>query len=42
MAAGLMAISIVAAWFGLPEPWRYVPLAVAVPLLGWMWSMPSV
>jgi hypothetical protein len=36
-----MAISAVTAWFGLPEPWRYVPLLVAVPLLGWMWSRPS-
>jgi len=41
-AALLMAISAATAWFGLPEPWRYVPLLVAVPLLGWMWSRPSV
>lgn len=40
-AAGLIAISAVSGWFGLPEPWRYVPLLVAVPLLGWMWSRPS-
>ena len=40
-AAVLMAISVVGGWFSLPEPWRYVPLLVAVPLLGWMWSRPS-
>ena len=41
-AAVLMAISAITAWFGLSEPWRYVPLLVAVPVLGWMWSRPSL
>lgn len=37
----LMTISAVGAWFGLPPPWRYLPLAVGVLVLGWMWSRPS-
>lgn len=38
----LMSISVVGGWFGLPEPARYVPLAVAIIVLGWMWTRPSV
>ena len=42
LATVLMAISIVGGWLTLPEPWRYVPLTVAVVVLGWMWTRPSV
>lgn len=41
LATGLMAISAVTGGFILPVPWCYVPLAVAVAVLGWMWSRPS-
>lgn len=40
-ASLLMAVSAVGGWFGLPEPWRYLPLLAAVLVLGWMWSRPS-
>lgn len=42
LATGLMAISAIGGWFGLPEPWCYVPLVVAVTVLSWMWTRPSV
>ena len=42
LATLLMAISVIGGWFGLPEPWCYVPLAVAVTVLSWMWTRPSV
>jgi len=42
LATLLMAISVSGGWFVLPEPWRYLPLAVAVMVLGWMWTRPSV
>lgn len=41
-ATGLMAISALGGGFGLPEPWCYVPAGVAVLVLTWMWSRPSV
>jgi uncharacterized membrane protein YbaN (DUF454 family) len=41
LATVLMAISAIGGWFGLPESWRYVPLAVAITVLGWMWTRPS-
>ncbi len=42
LATLLLAISAVGGWLTLPEPWRYVPAAVAVLVLAWMWSRPSV
>lgn len=42
-AAGiLLTISAVGGWLTLPEPWRYLPGGVAVCVLGWMLSRPSV
>jgi len=38
----LLAISVVGVWLTLPEPWRYVPLAVGTLVLAWMWTRPSV
>lgn len=38
----LLAISAIGGWLSLPEPWRYLPLAIGAPLLGWMWTRPSV
>ncbi|WP_153144817.1 YbaN family protein [Dechloromonas sp. H13] len=42
LATLLLAISAVGGWLTLPEPWRYVPAAVGVLVLAWMWSRPSV
>ena len=42
LAALLLAISAVGGWLTLPEPWRYVPVAVGIVVLTWMWSRPSV
>ena len=42
LATLLLAISAIGGWFTLAEPWRYVPLAVAVVVLSWMWTRPSV
>lgn len=42
LATLLMAISAVGGWYGLPEPWRYVPIGVGILVLSWMWSRPSV
>ena len=42
LATLLMAISALGGWYGLPDPWRYVPAAIAVLVLSWMWSRPSV
>lgn len=42
LATLLMAISAVGGWYGLPEPWRYVPIGVGILVLTWMWSRPSV
>jgi hypothetical protein len=41
-ATVLMTISVLGGWFGLPDPWRYLPLLVALLVLGWMWSRPSI
>ncbi|WP_374260194.1 YbaN family protein [Zoogloea sp.] len=41
LATLLLAISAVGGWLTLPEPWRYVPAAVGVLVLTWMWSRPS-
>lgn len=41
-ATGLMIISALGGWFGLPEYWRYLPAAVGACVLIWMWSRPSV
>lgn len=41
-AAVMLSISAVGGWFGLPEPWRYLPLATGVLVLSWMLSRPSV
>lgn len=42
LAALLLAISALGGWLTLPEPWRYVPAAVGIVVLTWMWSRPSV
>jgi uncharacterized membrane protein YbaN (DUF454 family) len=42
LATLLLAISAGGGWLTLPEPWRYVPAAVAALVLAWMWSRPSV
>jgi len=41
-AAIMMGISALGGWYGLPEPWRYLPLCIAVVVLGWMLTRPSV
>ena len=42
LAALLLAISAVTGWLTLPEPWRYLPMAVGALVLAWMWTRPSV
>ena len=42
LALLLMSISAIGGWLTLPEPWRYLPAAIAVVVLGWMWTRPSV
>ena len=42
LATLLMAISAVGGLLALDEPWRYVPPAVGVVVLAWMWTRPSV
>ena len=42
LATLLLAISAVGGWYGLAEPWRYVPGGVGLLVLSWMWSRPSV
>lgn len=42
LATVLMTISAIGGWFGLPEPWCYVPLVFAIAVLSWMWTRPSV
>ena len=42
LATLLLAISAIGGWLTLAEPWRYVPLAVAVVVLSWMWTRPTV
>jgi len=37
----LMAISAVVGWLTLSDPWRYLPAAIGVVVLGWMWTRPS-
>lgn len=37
----LMAISVAGAWLTLAEPWRFLPAAIAVAVLGWIWTRPS-
>lgn len=41
LATGLMAISALGGWMGLPVPWSYLPFAVSLVVLTWMWSRPS-
>ncbi len=41
-ATVLLAISVAVGWLTLTPPWAYVPMGVAVLVLGWMWSRPSV
>ncbi len=41
LATLLLAISAGGGLLTLAEPWRYVPLAVSVVVLGWMWTRPS-
>lgn len=37
----LMAISAVGGWLTLSDPWRYLPAAIGVVVLSWMWTRPS-
>lgn len=41
LATVLLAISAISGLLVLDAPWRYVPAAVAVVVLGWMWTRPS-
>jgi len=41
LATVLLAISAAGGLLTLGEPWRYVPLAVGVVVLTWMWTRPS-
>ena len=41
LATLLLAVSAGGGWLILPPPWAYVPGAVAVAVLAWMWSRPS-
>jgi hypothetical protein len=42
MATLLLAISAVGGWLMLSSPWAYLPGAVGVAVLAWMWTRPSV
>lgn len=42
LATLLMAISGIGGWLTLPVPWCYVPGGVAVCVLSWMWTRPTV
>lgn len=42
LAVVFMSISAIGGWLSLPEPWRYLPAGIAVIILGWMWTRPSV
>jgi uncharacterized protein len=41
LATLLLAISAASGLLTLEEPWRYLPLAVGVVVLAWMWTRPS-
>lgn len=41
LASALLGISIIAGWFMLPLPWRYLPIACAAGVLAWIWTRPS-
>jgi uncharacterized protein len=41
LATLLLAISAAGGLLTLGEPWRYVPLAVGIVVLVWMWTRPS-
>ncbi|MGE0422555.1 MAG: DUF454 family protein [Reyranellaceae bacterium] len=40
-AALLLAISAAGGWLTLGDPWRFLPAAIAVAVLGWIWTRPS-
>lgn len=42
LASTLMAVSVIGAWLILPAPWAALPSIVAVLVLAWMWTRPSV
>lgn len=42
LAILLLAISALGGWLTLSPPWAYLPGAVGVVVLAWMWSRPSV
>lgn len=42
LATLLMAISAIGGLLTLPSPWCYLPLAIGVCVLSWMWTRPSV
>lgn len=39
-ASILLLISAVGGWFTLPEPWRYLPAAIALGVAAWLWTRP--
>lgn len=40
-ATVMLAISAGAGWWLLDDAWRYLPSAIGVGVLAWMWSRPS-
>lgn len=42
LATMLLALSALGGWLTLPAPWAFVPAAIGVVVLGWMWSRPSL
>ncbi len=41
MATVMMAISALGGWLTLPGTWRFLPGAIGVVVLTWMWCRPS-
>lgn len=40
-ATVMLSISTIGGALALPAPWSYLPGAIAVGVLGWMWSCPT-
>jgi hypothetical protein len=38
----LLTLSVVGGWLMLPDWWRFIPAAVSVIVLSWLWTRPSV
>lgn len=41
LATVMLMISVVGAWFGLTDWWRYLPAVLASVILPWLWTRPS-